>query len=246
MGMEEEALDLAHQILRRPTINAPLFAAAVETLLIMASRLKRQRKSVETAYARLKMKDQRAVRHWMLAFYHSAAEYRLARCFIPKSFNRPNSVFELVWAWDIWSALDDEKSLAKHFSGLVTAASRSEHPLIKGMLLTSIGDYCMRTEQWHLASEFYGLIPTESSNLQQAILGPLLARFGEFLQALKTATKTLDRFKCHHDADLETILPGNLRMQHREIQKQLNTLDRGMKRLLGKKGLKQIERDDRL
>ncbi len=241
MGMEKDALGLANRILGKPAINGAQFAAAVETLLTMDSRLKPRRKVVARAYNRLSGKAQRSVRYWVLSFYHSAGDYATAHQFVPKRFNGPNGLFELAWAWDIWSAMNDEKSLAKHFPTLVTAASNAEHPYTRGLLLACLGDYCVRTAQWRLAVEFYQLIPIESANTQQAILGPLFARSGELLAACNTAREALSRFKSYHDPELEVILPGNLRSQHLEIERQLDVMESGLKRLIEKRGLKQMD-----
>lgn len=242
LGMEKDALGLANRILRNPAINGAQFAAAVETLLTMDSRLKPRRKVVARAYNRLSAKAKRSVRYWVLSFYHSAGDYAAAEHFVPKRFTGPTGLFELAWAWDIWSALNDEKSLTKHFPTLVTAASDAEHPYIRGLLLTCLGDYCVRTAQWRLAVEFYRHIPIESANTQQAILGPLFARSGELLAACSTAREALGRFKSYHDPELEVVLPGNLRSQHLEIERKLNVMESGLKRLIGKRGLKQMDR----
>lgn len=244
LGMEAEALRLANRILRKPTITGAQFEAAVHTLLTMESHLKRRRKLVEKAHGRLSTKAQRHARFWMLSFCHSAKDYATASRFLPKRFNGPNGLFELAWAWDIWSGLNDEKSLEKFFLTLATSAASAGHPYTRGLLLTCLGDYCLRTGQWQLAGKFYQLIPVESANTQQAVLGPLLALSGEMLATCQTSRETLSRFKHHHDPDLDVILPGNLSSQHREIERQLNIFERGLRRMLGKKGLKQLKKAD--
>ena len=208
----------------------------------MESRLKKREKLVETAYSRLSLKAQSRARYWMFPFYHSTRDYHAARGFLPKHFNGPNGLFELAGAWDVWLHLDDQKSLEKHFPKLEDAAAHAEHPYTQGLLLACLGEYCLRTGQWRLAVRFYQLIPVESANTHQAVLGPLHAHFGELLDTCKTAREKLNRFKHYHDPDLEVILPSNLSGQHREIEKQLNVFERGLRRLLGRKRLKQLER----
>jgi hypothetical protein len=242
LGMEKEALAMAGQIMRRPQITGAQFAAAVETLLIMVTRLRARRATVRKAYGRLTAKGQRSVRYWMLAFYHSAHDYEVAKEFIPRHFNGPHGFFELAWAWDIWCAVNDEKSLKKHFPTLATAASQAEHPYTKGLLLTCLGDYCILTRQWQLAVECFQLIPIESANVQQGIFGALLARSGELLDECKRAGETLNRYKQYHDPTLDVILPGNLPSQYNEITRQLKAFNPGLLRFLGKERLKQIER----
>ena len=242
LGMEKEALGVAEQILRRPKITGAQFAAAVETLLIMDTRLRARRATMRKAYGRLTVKAQRSVRYWMLAFYHSAHDCQAAKEFIPRHFNGPHGLFELGWAWDIWCAANDEKSLKKHFPTLATAASQAEHPYTKGLLLMCLGDYCILTRQWQRAVEFFQLIPIESANVQQAIFGALLARSGELLDECRRAGETLNLFKHYHDPDLDVVLPGNLPSQYNEIERQLKAFNRGLLRFLGKERLKQIER----
>lgn len=242
LGMKKDAVHLARRLLRSPHITDAQFEAALQTLLSSATRLRPFRPSIEKAYARLGTRAQRRVRFWMLSFYHSVGvgEYATASRFLPKRFNGPWGLIELGFAWDIWSALDDKESLRGHLRLMADEAARAEHPFTRSMLFASLGDYFLRTREWRLAAESYREIPAESANAHQAVLGPVLALCGELLAACEAARKTLATFKSYHDPDAEVSMAANLTAMHRDIEKQLNALRSGLRRLLGKKRLKEL------
>ena len=242
LGMKKDALRLAKCLLRNPGITDAQFEAALLTLLSTVTRLKPCRTGVEKAYARLSAKAQRRVRFWMLSFYHSVGvgDYATASRFLPKRFNGPWGLIELGFAWDIWSELDDKESLSKHRRTMAEGAARADYPFTQSMLLASLGDYLLRTGEWRLAAESYREIPVESVNAHQAVLGPVLALCGELLSACEAARKPLALFKTYHDPDSEVPLAANLSEMHRDIEKQLNALQGGLRRLLGKKRLKEL------
>lgn len=240
LGMKKDALRLAKRLLRNSDVTDAQFEAALLTILSTVTRLKPCRPCVEKGYARLSAKAQRRVRFWMLSFYHSAGDYATARRFLPKRFNGPWGLTELGFAWDIWSELDDKESLRRHSKLMAEGAACAGYPFTQSMMLASLGDYFLRTGEWRLAAESYREIPVEYVNAHQAVLGPVLALCGELLAACEAARKPLARFKAYHDPDIEVPLSANLSEQHRDIEKQLNALQSGMRRLLGKKRLKEL------
>lgn len=240
LGMKKDAVRLAKQLLCNPAITDARFEAALLTLLSTVTRLKPCRAGVEKAYARLSAKAQRRVRFWMLSFYHSSRDYATARRFLPKRFNTSFGLTELGFAWDIWSALDDTESLRKHLRLMADGAACADHPFTQSMLLASLGDHFLRTGEWQLAADSYREIPVESVNAHRAVLGPVLALCGELLAACEAARKPLARFKTYHDPDSEVPMAANLTEMHRDIERQLNALQRGLRRLLGKKRLKEL------
>lgn len=244
LGMKKNALRLAKRLLRNPNITVAQFEAALLTLLSTVTRLKPCRTGVEKAYARLSAKAQRRARYWMTCFYHSVGDYATARRFLPKRFNGPWGLMELSFAWDIWSELDDKESLRKHSRLMADGAACADCPFMQSVLLARLGDYFLRTGEWRLAAESYREIPVESVNAHQAVLGPVLALCGELLAACEAARKPLALFKAYHDPDSEVPLAANLTEMHRDIEKQLNALQRGLRRLLGKKRLKELGRPD--
>ncbi len=244
LGMKKDAVRLAKRLLRNPNVTVVQFETALLTILSTVTRLKPCRPGVEKAYDRLSMKAQRRVRFWMLSFYHSARDYATASRFLPKRFNTPYGLTELGFAWDIWSELDDKESLRKHLGLMADGAACADYPFTQSMLLASLGDYFLRTGEWQLAAESYRKIPAESVNAHQAVLGPVLALCGELLAACEAARKPIALFKTYHDPDSEVPLSANLSEMHRDIEKQLNALQHGLRRLLGKKRLKELGRPD--
>ncbi len=240
LGMKKDAVRLAKRLLRVHDITDVQFKAALQTLLSLDARLKPSRAGIEKAYARLSAKAQRRVRFWMLSYHHSTKNYLAAKQFIPKRFNGPLGLIELAFAWDVWSGLDDKKSLQKHFKIMTAGADAASDPFTHSVLLASLGDYFLRTGEWRLAAESYREIPVEFVNAHQAVLGPVLAIYGELLAACAAAHKTLALFKTHHELQVEVPLVGNLVWQNRDIEKQLNALQHGLRRLLGKKRLKEL------
>lgn len=244
LGMKKDAVRLAKRLLRNSGITDAQFEAVLHTLLSTVTRLKPFRSGVEQAYARLSAKAQRRVRFWMLSFYHSLHDYATANRFLPKRFNTHHGLIELSFAWDVWTELDDKESLEKHLKLMVDGASCAEYPFTRSMLLASLGDYFLRTGEWRLAAESYREIPVESVNAPQAVLGPVLALCGELLATCEAARKPLAQFKAYHDPDAEMPLAANLSEMHRDIEKQLNALQSGLRRLLGKKRLKKLGSSD--
>lgn len=240
LGMKREALRLTRRILRQPTVTAVQFAAALNTLLTMEHRLKHWRRSVEETYTRLSPQGQRRVRFWMLSFHFSSHDYPAAARLIPKRFREPYGLVELAFAWDIWAELGDEKSSARHYKRIAAGAAYADDPFMRGSLLASLGDYCLRKGQWRRATECYRKIPVESAHAHQAALGPLMALAGEFLAACGEATETLSRFQRHYDPDLGSSLTNELSAEYRKAGHEISALNSGLRRLLGKKRLKEL------
>ena len=143
-----------------------------------------------------------------------------------------------------WSELGDEKSLARHCKRMASGAAYADDPFMRGSLLASLGDYCLRKGQWRKAVECYREIPVESAHAQQAALGPLMALAGEFLAACGEATETLSRFQRHYDPDLGSSLTNELSTEYRKAGHEISALNSGLRRLLGKKRLKELGRPD--
>ena len=100
LGKKDEALKLARRIFRQRTIRPEAFNEAVDALVTLADALKRWSPVVESAYARLTKRAQRAVRHSMLNFYYSADNFESARCFIPRRFEREANLLDLAFGLD--------------------------------------------------------------------------------------------------------------------------------------------------
>jgi tetratricopeptide (TPR) repeat protein len=240
LGMKRETFQLARRILQQPKVTAKRFQGVVSALLTNEDKLKRWRKRVEENYSRMSQRDQHRVRFWMLSFYHSTRDYQAARRFIPKRFNSPYGLVELGFAWDIWSALGDEKSMELHFEAMVAGAESADHAFTRGMLLANLGDYCLLKTRWEMAAGCYREIPVESANAHQAVLGPLLALAGNFLSECSERRQALEDFQHHHDPDLSSGLAMDVSAQNRKLGLEVRTLETGLRRLLGRKRLKSI------
>jgi tetratricopeptide (TPR) repeat protein len=180
----------------------------------------------------------------MLSFYHSMDDYVSAVKFLPKRFNGRFGLLELSFAWDIWTELGDEDSMRRHLKRFVDWAWHADQPLARSILLANLGDYFLRMGEWRAASECYQEIRADSANAHQAVLGPVLALAGELWAACKDAHETLRLFKTYDDPDAEVPAAANEREMHRDIEKQLNAIQRGLGRVLGKKRLKKLGASD--
>ena len=243
LGMLTDTLRLARKILRNPDLSTAQFESTIVEVLHLDSRLRRIRGDVENAYARLNTKGQRHVRCWMFLFYHSAGEYVVAIPFMPKRFNGTNGMLELTSAWDIWTSLGDEASLEKYFNSLVACAETALNPFMRGTLFARLGDYCLGKGKWRQAARYFEQVTIDSGSTYQAVLGPLLALAGELLTACGTARQSFLQFKRADDDCVDVIPPRSNAYRHREIARQLNVLEHGLKRILGKKKLKQLNRN---
>src|SRR5712675_1810216 len=105
MGMHREALRKARRLLKNNPITAAQFNAAVDAAFTQADRLKLWEPPVESAYARLPKRDQRAAWSSMLSFHYSNRNYEAASRFIPRRFDGESDVTEMCFAYDVWLEL---------------------------------------------------------------------------------------------------------------------------------------------
>ncbi len=141
IAMKDDALRMARRAFKNPAISADVFNAALNAILTHADCTKAWTKLIDSAYARLTKRGQRAACFLMLGFHCGNHSYEVASRFLPKRFNGPLGLVELAFAMETMQALDrkiEVEKLARKFPHAIKVA---QEPTMKAMLMSGLADY---------------------------------------------------------------------------------------------------------
>jgi hypothetical protein len=148
LGMANEALAIASNILKSEKIDSLHFCEAVDAILIQADHLKPWRGRVERAYERLNETGKRLGAARMLDFYVSISAWEEAYNFIPRKKSEPQTLLFSVWTLLELRNLEEAASV---FLICLKQLKTARDKFDKSCLLEAVAAYLAQTGEWEKA-----------------------------------------------------------------------------------------------
>jgi tetratricopeptide (TPR) repeat protein len=166
LGLVNEALKLAREIISRAKITAIGFNSALSAIL-QAPRVKQWRQIVETSYNRLSRKDQGATRSNMLAFYLSIDDSDSAARHFPslKTANHGDLFLMMSTLLDL-DRLDEARGVARQCERVL---EECQTPFEQSSLIEALARYHARIGEWNTALELWEHAPLDQPFNQDAL-----------------------------------------------------------------------------
>jgi hypothetical protein len=240
LGMKKDALALARRVLRSKSVSAKEFENALDAILTHADRCKPWKTLVESAYARLSRRDQKAVRFLMLSFCASSGFYEDASRFIPQRFDGAFGLLEMVFA--VHTALaTGETALAKKLTKLLPRAIKeAPHPMMKSLLFEALGESQARDGKWDEAIASWEAAQCDGTISQNAVMNIVEIHAARALRTLQRGFQLIEKFNQDFDPELETVVPGTAKAIQRDAEKQFRRLQKILEKIAPKERRKEL------
>lgn len=206
LGLVDEALKLAREILSRAKIVAEDFNGAMSAVL-QAPRVNQWRQIVEAGYNKLSRKDQRAMRSAMLGFYFSIHDLDGAARHFPslKAANHGDLFFMMSTLLDM-----DRLKEAQHVARKCRRAlEECRTPFEQSLLIEALAVYHARIGQWDTALELWQHAPLDQPFNQEAITGVVLIHAARALVYAREGLEIVEKVKQTPTGELQIPLLGN-------------------------------------
>jgi hypothetical protein len=231
LGMTAAALGLVRRALRQPRIPAPVFAAAIDALLVQEDRLGKWTRLVEAAHGRLPERHRPAMRHRMLAFHSSARNYPAALAFIPRKFKTDSGAVDLALTLETLLALGKTERIGSLWNSIREVLRRDCEPALETRLVTLAAEFCLRTGHWEAAIGLCELAQSQPTFSQNAVRCQVEVHLCRALKALELGRQLARQFS-RQIGPAEIALPGNDDAIQRDAEKSFERLAKRIRAVL--------------
>ncbi len=205
LGIHRKVRALARRILRDPRLTDEAFSKAVHALLGVQTKLQGLVPLVEKAYRRLKIRERRNVRFWMLSFYYSLNDYSKA---LGYTTMRPIDGADFMLCLEILARSGKENEARRLANrGLCFLASKKDTGNCSSVW-GGLADYFTRNGDWDKALELWQEAPGQTAYDIGKVESIAKLHAARGLVAIHEAFRELDLIEKNGCSDLAISHPG--------------------------------------
>lgn len=237
LGMVNEALKLAREILSRAKITSKDFNNALSAVL-QANRVEPWRQIVEASYRRLSRKDQGAARSNMLGFYVSIDDSESAARHFPSLKTADHDELFLIMSTLLdLDRLAEARRAARQCQRVL---EKCQTPFEQSTVIEALARYHARIGEWDRALVLWKHAPLDGVFNLEALTGIVEIHAARALVQAKAGLSIVEQLKQSPNGELEIQLPGNEAGILADIEEELRKLERRLGKVVPAKRRKEL------
>ena len=230
LGMQDEALAQVHLTLNRGAITPAEFNSCVFALL-QTDRPESWKRTVESAYGRIKQPGDDKVRSAMLYYYFTIGESKVAWKFFPRHWTKFFDAWVMMQVSLELGRLNQAKAVAQTCSEILAAA---QDDFTKASMIDALTSYHVRLGNWDAALKLWNESPNEPCFQRQRLTGIVKIHLAQALEAAKAGLTKVTADRIELDLSTEVRMPGNAAKMLDDTECELKELECGIGRLVVK------------